>query len=90
MEDGIFVEGVEDFDEGEGEPGGAGELGKVVAEGVVGVWGVAVDCFDELFEKGGVGGWMKFLEKFSTWVFVGYRASMGVLLLVAVWAGWLA
>lgn len=35
-------------------------------------------------------GLMKFLEKFSTWVFVGYRASMGVLLLIAVWAGWLS
>ena len=36
------------------------------------------------------GGLMKFLERFSTWVFVGYRGAMGALLLIAVWAGWLA
>ncbi len=34
-------------------------------------------------------GLMRFLEKFSTWIFVGYRALMGVLLLVGLNAGWL-
>ena len=34
-------------------------------------------------------GLMRFLEKFSTWIFVGYRALMGILLLVGLNAGWL-
>ena len=34
-------------------------------------------------------GLMKFLEKFSTWIFVAYRALMGTLLLIALGAGWL-
>jgi undecaprenyl pyrophosphate phosphatase UppP len=33
---------------------------------------------------------MRFLEKFSTWFFVGYRALLGVALLVALQMGWLA
>lgn len=32
---------------------------------------------------------MRFLEKFSTWLFVAYRVMLGVLLLLAVNAGWL-
>lgn len=35
-------------------------------------------------------GLMKFLEKFSTWLFVAYRALLGVFLLIALQAGWLA
>ena len=35
-------------------------------------------------------GLMRFLEKFSTWVFVAYRAGLGILLLLALNAGWLA
>ncbi len=35
-------------------------------------------------------GLMRFLERFSTWTFVGYRALLGVFLLVALHAGWLA
>lgn len=35
-------------------------------------------------------GLMRFLEKFSTWVFVGYRAVMGVCLLLALSLGWIA
>ncbi len=35
-------------------------------------------------------GLMRFLEKFSTWPFVIYRAALGVFLIVAVSAGWLA
>ncbi len=34
-------------------------------------------------------GLMKFLEKFSTWPFVAYRAAMGIFLIVAVTLGWL-
>jgi len=34
-------------------------------------------------------GLMKFLERFSTWPFVIYRASLGVFLIVAVSVGWL-
>ena len=34
-------------------------------------------------------GLMKFLERFSTWPFVIYRASLGVFLIVAVSTGWL-
>ena len=34
-------------------------------------------------------GLMKFLEKFSTWPFVIYRASLGIFLMVAVSVGWL-
>jgi len=34
-------------------------------------------------------GLMKFLERFSTWLFVGYRALMGMLLLLALHVGWL-
>jgi undecaprenyl-diphosphatase len=33
---------------------------------------------------------MRFLEKFSTWLFVVYRAALGVSLLVALSLGWLA
>jgi len=33
---------------------------------------------------------MKFLEKFSTWLFVAYRASLGCFLLLALNQGWLA
>ena len=33
---------------------------------------------------------MRFLEKFSTWLFVAYRALLGLLLLWALNAGWLA
>jgi undecaprenyl-diphosphatase len=33
---------------------------------------------------------MKYLERFSSWIFVGYRFLMGVFLLVAVYQGWLA
>lgn len=32
---------------------------------------------------------MRFLEKFSTWLFVAYRASLGVFLLLALNLGWL-
>ena len=35
-------------------------------------------------------GLMRFLEKFSTWLFVAYRASLGVFLLLALSFGWLA
>ena len=35
-------------------------------------------------------GLMKFLEKFSTWPFVIYRAALGIFLIVAVSVGWLA
>lgn len=35
-------------------------------------------------------GLMKYLEKFSTWVFVGYRALLGIFLLAALGTGWLA
>lgn len=35
-------------------------------------------------------GLMKFLEKFSTWFFVVYRAGLGLALLMALRAGWLA
>jgi undecaprenyl-diphosphatase len=34
-------------------------------------------------------GLMKFLERFSTWPFVVYRAALGIFLIVAVGAGWL-
>ena len=34
-------------------------------------------------------GLMRFLERFSTWPFVVYRASLGVFLLIAVSVGWL-
>ena len=34
-------------------------------------------------------GLMKFLEKFSTWPFVFYRAAMGIFLIVAISLGWL-
>ena len=33
---------------------------------------------------------MKFLEKFSTWLFVAYRALLGCFLLLALNQGWLA
>ena len=32
---------------------------------------------------------MRYLEKFSTWIFVGYRAALGLFLLLAVYLGWL-
>jgi undecaprenyl pyrophosphate phosphatase UppP len=32
---------------------------------------------------------MKFLEKFSTWIFVAYRGLLGIFLLFALGAGWL-
>ncbi len=35
-------------------------------------------------------GLMRFLERFSAWPFVIYRATMGILLIVAFTAGWLA
>ncbi|WP_277964179.1 undecaprenyl-diphosphate phosphatase [Pseudomonas sp. RIT-To-2] len=35
-------------------------------------------------------GLMKFLERFSTWPFIIYRAVLGVFLIVAVTSGWLA
>jgi undecaprenyl-diphosphatase len=35
-------------------------------------------------------GLMKFLERFSTWLFVAYRALLGIFLLLALNAGWLA
>ena len=35
-------------------------------------------------------GLMRFLEKFSTWLFVAYRAALGIFLLVALNVGWLA
>lgn len=35
-------------------------------------------------------GLMKFLERFSTWPFVVYRASLGIFLIVAVSVGWLS
>lgn len=35
-------------------------------------------------------GLMRFLEKFSTWIFVIYRAALGLALLVALSNGWLA
>lgn len=35
-------------------------------------------------------GLMRFLERFSTWPFVIYRAGLGVLLVVAVSNGWLS
>lgn len=35
-------------------------------------------------------GLMRFLERFSTWVFVGYRALLGCFLLVALNVGWLS
>jgi undecaprenyl-diphosphatase len=35
-------------------------------------------------------GLMHFLERFSTWVFVAYRALLGIFLLVALGMGWLA
>jgi len=35
-------------------------------------------------------GLMKFLQKFSTWPFVFYRAAMGIFLIVAVSLGWLS
>lgn len=35
-------------------------------------------------------GLMRFLERFSTWPFVFYRAAIGILLLVGATAGWLA
>jgi len=35
-------------------------------------------------------GLMRFLENFSTWVFVLYRAALGLALLVALGNGWLA
>ncbi|HEV2507232.1 MAG TPA: undecaprenyl-diphosphate phosphatase [Mesorhizobium sp.] len=35
-------------------------------------------------------GLMRFLERFSTWPFVFYRAAIGILLLVGAAAGWLA
>lgn len=34
-------------------------------------------------------GLMKFLEKFSTWIFVAYRGLLGIFLLFALSAGWL-
>ena len=34
-------------------------------------------------------GLMKFLEKFSTWIFVGYRGFLGIFLLIALNSGWL-
>ena len=34
-------------------------------------------------------GLMKFLEKFSTWLFVAYRGLLGIFLLIALNAGWL-
>jgi undecaprenyl-diphosphatase len=34
-------------------------------------------------------GLMKFLERFSTWPFVAYRAVLGILLISAVYVGWL-
>jgi undecaprenyl-diphosphatase len=36
---------------------------------------------------GAIWGLMKFLEKFSTWPFVAYRAALGIFLIVAVYAG---
>lgn len=35
-------------------------------------------------------GLMKFLERFSTWPFVVYRAGLGIFLIVSVNTGWLA
>jgi len=35
-------------------------------------------------------GLMRFLERFSAWPFVAYRAGMGILLIAAFWKGWLA
>lgn len=35
-------------------------------------------------------GLMKFLERFSTWPFIIYRAALGILLIAGVSAGWLA
>ncbi|MFG9976626.1 undecaprenyl-diphosphatase, partial [Pseudomonas aeruginosa] len=35
-------------------------------------------------------GLMRFLERFSTWPFVFYRAAIGILLLAGAAAGWLA
>jgi undecaprenyl-diphosphatase len=35
-------------------------------------------------------GLMKFLEKFSTWPFVVYRATLGIFLIIAVNVGWLS
>ena len=37
------MEGVEDLDKGEGEPAFAGKFGEIVAEGVVVIFGIAVD-----------------------------------------------
>ena len=59
---------------------------------------ITLDAWLHLFVGLGVGsasafvaiwGLMRFLEKFSTWVFVGYRALMGIFLLVGLSAGWL-
>ena len=33
---------------------------------------------------------MRFLEQFSAWLFVAYRALLGVFLLVALYMGWVA
>jgi undecaprenyl-diphosphatase len=35
-------------------------------------------------------GLMKFLERFSTWPFVAYRAALGIFLIISVKVGWLA
>lgn len=35
-------------------------------------------------------GLMRFLERFSTWPFVFYRAAIGILLLIGAAVGWLA
>jgi undecaprenyl-diphosphatase len=39
---------------------------------------------------GAIWGLMRFLERFSTWPFVIYRAALGVFLLAGIHAGWLA
>ena len=43
------MEGVEDVDEGEGKPAFAGVFGEVVAEGMVVIFGIAMDCVYKFF-----------------------------------------
>ncbi|MEN5152475.1 undecaprenyl-diphosphate phosphatase [Pseudomonas orientalis] len=51
------------------------------------IFGLVVASISAFFA---IWGLMKFLERFSTWPFVIYRALLGVFLIVAVSTGWLA
>ncbi len=50
------------------------------------VFGLVIASVSAFFA---IWGLMKFLERFSTWPFIAYRAVLGVLLIVGVSSGWL-